>query len=303
MNATIKKEYETSLKSIETENYLDRWFYRPLGFGIARALRYTGITPNMITVISIFVGIAVGPLFYCNSPGLSMLGILSFIIANILDCVDGQLARMTGIKSKIGRILDGLAGDIWFTLIYTFLALRLNSEFGTRLFFIPAILSGISHLAQAGITDYYKTLHLYFVSKEKGLEFQQLGEVRVQYDEMKGGISKALFFFYMLYTQLQEKATPKLQTMLKSLHSKYGDDIPENIRLDFRRKSSRLMKQFVDFMTFNGRTVVLFIVVIAEHVWLYFLFEIIILNIILAVSVNKHERICESITQELDSRL
>jgi hypothetical protein len=301
MNDTIKKEYKASLKSIETENYLDRWFYRPVGFLIAHALRDTRITPNQITVISIFVGAAAGPLFYYNSLKQSISGITILIVANILDCVDGQLARLTGIKSKIGRILDGFAGDIWFTLIYVFLALRLENEYGTWLFFIPALLSGVSHLIQANITDYYKTLHLYFVNREKGKEFQQLDEVRSQYNQMKGGIPKVLFFFYVLYTRLQEKATPKLQIMLKALHAKYGDDIPENIRLDFRQKSSRLMKRFIDLMTFNGRTVVLFITVLFGHVWLYFLFEIILLNIILSISIYKHERICESITENLDS--
>ncbi|MDR2145278.1 MAG: CDP-alcohol phosphatidyltransferase family protein [Tannerella sp.] len=299
MKEDIKKEYEASLKSIETENYLDRWFYRPLGFQIARALRNTGVTPNQITILSIFVGAAAGPFFYYNNLKLSILGILCLIAANILDCVDGQLARMTGIKSNIGRILDGLAGDIWFALIYIFLALRLKNEYGTYLFFIPAILSGISHLIQANITDYYKTLHLYFVSREKGKEFQRLDEVRSQYREMRGGVSKILFYFYALYTQLQEKATPKLQALLQSLSEKYGDDIPGDIRLIFRKRSSRLMKRFIDFMTFNGRTAVLFIVVLIGQVWLYFVFEIIILNIILVISIYKHEKVCESISWKL----
>lgn len=52
----LNKEYEASLKSIETENIVDRIFYRPIGFQIARSLRNTGITPNMVTVVSIFVG-------------------------------------------------------------------------------------------------------------------------------------------------------------------------------------------------------------------------------------------------------
>lgn len=45
----LDKEYEASLKSIETENKIDRIFYRPIGFRIARMLRGTGITPNMVT--------------------------------------------------------------------------------------------------------------------------------------------------------------------------------------------------------------------------------------------------------------
>ena len=103
----LDKEYEASLKSIETENKIDRIFYRPIGFRIARMLRGTGITPNMITVISIFVGAAVGFMFYHDNLTYNICGILLLVFANILDCVDGQLARLTGIKSAIGRILDG----------------------------------------------------------------------------------------------------------------------------------------------------------------------------------------------------
>lgn len=65
-------------------------------------LRGTGITPNMITVISIFVGAAVGFMFYHDNLTYNICGILLLVFANILDCVDGQLARLTGIKSAIG---------------------------------------------------------------------------------------------------------------------------------------------------------------------------------------------------------
>ena len=292
MGKTPDKEYEASLKSIDTENYIDQWFYRPIGFRIAKMLRNTGITPNMVTIISIFVGAAAGPLFYYNNIYYIITGIVCLIIANILDCVDGQLARLTGIKSKIGRILDGLAGDIWFALIYVFLALRLNHEYNTQLFFIPAVLSGLSHLVQANITDYYKTLHLYFISKEKGSEFQHLDEVRAQYKDMKPGLGKVLFFFYVGYTSLQEAVTPNLQSSLKKINSVYGEDIPDNMRNAFCNKSKRLMKNVIDLMTFNGRTIVLFLAVLTGYIWIYFFFEIIILNIVLLTAIYKHEKIC-----------
>ena len=191
----LDKEYEASLKSIETENWLDRIFYRPIGFRIARMLRGTGITPNMITVLSIFVGASVGFFFYQDNWVYNLYGILLLVCANILDCVDGQLARLTGIKSAIGRILDGFAGDIWFACIYVAFALRLSHEYGTHWFFALAVLSGMSHLMQANITDYYKTLHLYFISKDKGAEFQSLEQVRARHKDQKYGNNK---FFYFL---------------------------------------------------------------------------------------------------------
>lgn len=287
----LDKEYEASLKSIETENKIDRIFYRPIGFRIARLLRGTGITPNMVTVISIFVGAAVGFMFYHENLTYNIIGILLLVIANILDCVDGQLARLTGIKSAIGRILDGFAGDIWFASIYIGFALRLSHEYGTDWFFALAVLSGLSHLVQANITDYYKTLHLYFISKDKGAEFQSLEQVEARHKEMKPGINKAFYFLYRWYTLLQVKATPTLQQMLRSLHARYGDDIPQDIRLRFRKQSRSLMR-LVDLLTFNGRTLVMFAIVLSGQVWAYYLYEIIVLNIVLVVAMKKHEKMC-----------
>ena len=293
MNDINKKEYEASLKSIETENKIDRIFYRPIGFKIACLLRNTGITPNMVTILSIFVGIGAGYLFYFGALYYTILGILLLIFANILDCVDGQLARLTGIKSEIGRILDGFAGDLWFTSIYVGFALRMMAEHGTPWFFALAVLSGMSHLVQANITDYYKTLHLFFLSKEKGAEFQTYSQVNASYLAMKPGVNKFFFFFYRGYTKMQEKVTPVLQQMLSSLKDKYKEDIPEDIRLAFRKKSRNLMR-YIDLLTFNGRTIVMFIIVLTGEVWAYFLYEIIVLNIVLFISIKKHEKMCKS---------
>lgn len=291
----MNKEFETSLKSIETENILDLYFYRPIGFQLARALRNTGITPNMVTILSIFVGGGAGFLFYFNHITCNLAGILLLVMANMLDCVDGQLARLTGIKSEIGRILDGVAGDIWFILIYVGLALRLTDQYDTAWFFVPAVVSGLSHLFQANITDYYKTVHLYFVSKEKGQEFQNQEQLKAQQKERKGTLNRFLYALYETYTHVQENMTPTLQHLLKKLRKKYGDDIPEHIRLLFRQKSAELMKRYIDWMTFNGRTIVLFAVVISGHVWVYFVFEIIVLNFVLFLSIRKHEKMCGKI--------
>lgn len=286
-----QKEYEASLKSIETENYLDRIFYRPIGFQIARLLRNTGITPNQITILSIFVGVAAGIMFYYPVLSYTLIGILLLVCANILDCVDGQLARLTGIKSEIGRILDGLAGDFWFATIYVALAWRLMNEYGTPWFFLLAVMSGLSHLVQANITDYYKTLHLYFIDKEKGKEFESLEAVKEKQRNMPSGINKFFFRLYVYYSTLQIRLTPQLQKMLAALKASYGDDIPDDIRLRFRKKSNKLMKRYLDLMTFNGRTVVMFIFLLTGYVWLYFLYEFIVLNIILFVSIRKYEQL------------
>ena len=50
--------------------------------------------------------------------------------------------------------------------------------------------------------------------------------------------------------------------------------------------------RYIDLLTFNGRTIVMFIVVLVGEVWVYFLYEIIVLNIVLLLAMRKHEQMC-----------
>ena len=295
---------ESTLKSIETENWLDRKFYRPIGFFLALLLRNTGITPNMITIFSIFVGIGGGICFYFPSLKMNILGVLLMIFANILDCVDGQLARLTGIKSKIGRIIDGFAGDLWFATIYFAIAFRLiNLGWGPWVL-IVAVISGYSHARQAAMADYYKTFHLFLISSKKGEEFDNYENLQLLYRNTKWKqepVYKFFLFFYRFYTIGQEKITPKLQQLIQKIEFKYNGDFPENIKLDFRPRSRALMT-LIDWLTFNGRTPFLFILTIAGALfpgtaWAtipfgYYIIEIFVLNPVLIKSIRKHETIC-----------
>ena len=87
MERENKKSFESSLKSIETENFLDRIFYRPIGYRIALLLSKTPITPNVVTIISIFVGVFAGILFYYQNIYINLIGFALLVVANILDCV------------------------------------------------------------------------------------------------------------------------------------------------------------------------------------------------------------------------
>jgi hypothetical protein len=237
------------------------------------------------------LGISVGYFFSVPELVYTVCGILVLVASNILDCVDGQLARLSGRKSPVGRILDGLAGDLWFLSIYIGLSLRLYYTYATYWFFAAAAASGLSHLLQANITDYYKTLHLYFISREKGGEFQSAEQVRKRERSLPQGWQHIFYRAYFAYTRLQERFTPTLQAMLRHLHDLYGDDIPQNLREGFRTRSRKLMK-LIDLLTFNGRTLPLFLFLLVGIPWAYFIYEGIFLNIILLIVIHKHERLC-----------
>ena len=94
----FKEAYKGSLKSMDTEETIDLLFYRPIGFFWALLAAKLGITPNVITIASIFLGVAGGLLFYFYEPNqmwLNFIGMLLLVWANSFDSADGQLARMT----------------------------------------------------------------------------------------------------------------------------------------------------------------------------------------------------------------
>ena len=76
MNAEDRKLYRASIKSTDTEEFIDMWFYRPLGFRCALFFRNRGIHPNVITIISIFLGIGAGLCFMQENIWWNVAGML-----------------------------------------------------------------------------------------------------------------------------------------------------------------------------------------------------------------------------------
>lgn len=302
-----RSSYSQSLKSLDTEEHIDLAFYRPIGYAWACAARRLGISPNAITIASIFLGIGAGIAFYFNNLWINICGMLLLIWANSFDSADGQLARMTQRYSRIGRILDGLSGDLWFLTIYIAICLRENA---TDLFFashpwliwLIAVVTGICHAKQAAMADYYRQFHLYFLKGKDGSELDTCDELRARNRSIprKGNFwRKAVLYFYANYTANQEVFSRSMQTLRKELAVRFPDgEIPPRFREDFRRASLPLMK-YTNILSFNWRTIALFTSLFIGQPWLYFAFELVVLNIIFIYMVRRHESICRRFTEML----
>lgn len=298
--------YKDSLKSMDTEETIDLMFYRPIGFAWAVLFAKLGIKPNAVTIASIFLGVGAGVMFYFPNLWLNIIGMLLLIWANSYDSADGQLARLTQQYSRIGRILDGLSGDFWFVTIYVSICLRVGttSEFfinNTWLIWTLAVVAGACHGIQAAAADYYRNFHLFFLKGKEGSELDTASVVRANYRALpwKGNIWKKLtLFFYANYTENQEKCTPHMQTLRGELKARFGENIPQNFRDAFRAKSKPLMK-YTNMLSFNTRVIALFVSLFLQMPWLYFAFELTVLNLMLVYMIARHERICKNFTKEL----
>ncbi|MBD5220827.1 MAG: CDP-alcohol phosphatidyltransferase family protein [Bacteroidales bacterium] len=302
-------QYKSSLKSMDTEEHFDLIFYRPLGYAWALLAKKLGVHPNVITIASIFLGIGAGVAFYFNNIWWNLLGVLLLVWADSFDSADGQLARMTKQYSRLGRILDGLSGDIWFAAIYVAICLRENvtSDFFMAhkwVIWVMAVVTGICHGVQAAMADYYRQFHLYFLKGEEGSELDRYSILREKFDTLSWSGNfwqKIVLFFYMNYTKGQERRTPSMQKLRARLQEKYGDHIPQQFRDKFRALSLPLMK-YTNILSFNTRSFALFAAILIFRMpWLYFAFELTVLNFLLIYMVCRHEKICKTLCDELSN--
>ena len=302
----LKRTYKESLKSMDTEETIDLVFYRPIGFMWAVLCAKLGIKPNAITIASIFIGIAAGILFYFNTLWINIIGMLLLIWANSFDSADGQLARMTKQYSRLGRILDGLSGDFWFVAIYFAICFRENvtSEFFMSmpwLIWVIAVTAGLCHAKHAAAADYSRRFHIYFIKGKEGSELNSVEQLDSVYNatNWKGNFWKKItMFFYRNYTANQEVLTPNMQTLRRTIRSTFGENIPQQFRDDFRALSRPLMK-YTNWLSFNLRTIALFCSLFAQMPWLYFAFEIVVLNAMLVYMIVRHERICKRLNKDI----
>lgn len=82
---------------------LTRFVYRPISVPIASVLKNTPLTPTHITYVSAALSFGGGIAFGFRA---YLLGALLTLLGSITDCVDGDLARISGESSKAGAYLD-----------------------------------------------------------------------------------------------------------------------------------------------------------------------------------------------------
>ena len=328
----MNEKYYKTLKSVETEDWLDYHLIRPICYYLALFFARFDIHPNTVTILSMFVGAAAslffvhGCFYYEGTTGLlcNITGILLLIIADLLDCTDGQLARMTGKKSRMGRILDGVAGFTWYIPIYALLVYRFylhhdiefgwlgientpeNSLIATAIVFLLGLYAGIGGLgAQQRLADYYIQLHLFFLKDEKGSEFDNSARQQEIYDQMPKDASLVERVFqksYIDYTRKQERVTPQFQRLITLLRNRYGTstNIPKSVREEFHSNSLSLMK-WNGMLTFNFRSFFLFLFCLLDVPVVHFLWEAIAMTLLKWYVNHRHESFSKKIADKLES--
>jgi len=91
---------------------LSRYVFRPVGFRLTWVAIRMGWTSEGVSWLSGLVGLAGCALLASGSPEMLPVGIGVLFLFNLLDCVDGSLARTLKTQNPYGRFLDSVCGGV-----------------------------------------------------------------------------------------------------------------------------------------------------------------------------------------------
>ncbi|MDF0668572.1 MAG: CDP-alcohol phosphatidyltransferase family protein [Nitrospira sp.] len=121
---TAEKKLFSSLKG-EFEGFVDRYFNRKISRWFTRLFLATGLSPNSITVLAGLIGLVAAAGFGMGTYSAGIVAALLFQLAAVIDCCDGEVARLTFTESPFGAWLDVVLDNIVHMAIFAGIAVGL----------------------------------------------------------------------------------------------------------------------------------------------------------------------------------
>lgn len=156
---TLNEIRETHAWKREYERYLplSRYVFRPIGFLATWLAIRLGLTSETVSWLSGFVGL-IGCLCLMSSQAqLLPVGIALLLFFNLLDCVDGSIARTMKTENPYGRFLDSLMA--WIDMgFWALIGVMVYRHPDLLYFSNPMSYGTIFWLAVGGLTCYFSNL-------------------------------------------------------------------------------------------------------------------------------------------------
>ncbi len=143
---------QTLVRSLQTlkgglDGLVDRYFNRKCSGLFTRLFLKLRWTPNRITMMSMVVGLVAAGFFVPGSWELALIGALLFQLSVIIDCCDGEVARLTFSESKFGQELDIWADNVVHAAIFVGIACGAYLQGPWEQMSLPLILGASAVLA------------------------------------------------------------------------------------------------------------------------------------------------------------
>ena len=233
---------------------VNRYFHNSIAAQIVNILKNTWVTPDQVTYISIFIGLISAYIFSLGTPWSFFLAGILLELVLILDCVDGQLARVKKCASDWGRLLDGIAGYI------IYLAVLGGIMIGLDKYYIALILFGVVTILRGIAYDYCKLTFITIIQKGYDGSDKEILDTYLKISK-KNSILLKLYFYYL---QVQRFIFNGYFNSLDSFSTIVNDGLDNDLilsfekRKEYREKVSSLMVTW----SWNGVDSAMFLLVL-----------------------------------------
>jgi phosphatidylglycerophosphate synthase len=137
---TAEKKLFNSLKG-EFEGFVDRYFNRKVSRWFTRLFLTMGLSPNSITILAGLIGLVAAAGFGMGTYSAGIVAALLFQLAAVIDCCDGEVARLTFTESPFGAWLDIVLDNIVHMAIFAGIAVGLyTTHIGQADDWVPLVL-------------------------------------------------------------------------------------------------------------------------------------------------------------------
>jgi len=297
VNSTLESTY----KARDVEGILDLWFYRRLGFQLARLCAALKLTPVTVTVFGGICGIWAGHLYFYRDLRTNVVGMILHVIANLLDNADGQLARLLNQKSRNGRVIDSVFDHLIFLSIYIHLGLRCLFSGASPAIALLVLAAGLSHALQGAAADYFRNAYLYFVKGRARSDWDSSRTLREEYRHLSwrtDAWQKLMLALYINFTWQQELLSPKLRRLRDVTEREFPSNVPGDLREHYRENARPMLRWWGLLMT-NTRMFFLFLFLVLDRPAWFFWLEITILNLLLLVLITRQENMSRSLVHDV----
>jgi phosphatidylglycerophosphate synthase len=230
--------YWQSLKSLDVEEPIDVYVHRPLAYLLARALLPTPVSPNLVTIASMLIGVYGAYLMVADLPYHWQWAALCTFLGTVFDCADGQLARMRKTSSVIGRMLDGTADVIVTAAILAAGGYHLYFKYGATNVWLGwaavlfTLVAGVATSIQTTLFDHYKTVFMK-LAVPGFKEAESYPEARRRYEAQKSFtlVSRLAWALYLQFVGNQSRTVRKFDPHTVTEFSILGDYDPARAQI------------------------------------------------------------------------
>ncbi|MDD9939147.1 MAG: CDP-alcohol phosphatidyltransferase family protein [Myxococcales bacterium] len=177
--------FESLLKSRDVEDPVNLWVHRPLAYAFVALIYRTPLTPNMVTLMAMLVGIAAGVLWFRGGPEEMVWGGVLLWLSAILDGADGILARAKQQFSEMGRALDGSADSIVALATVAGAFYHLWTTQGSVSLIVLAAAAIASAVLHIELYDYYKESYMQMTDPAWDGHPERLDEVEARLPRLR----------------------------------------------------------------------------------------------------------------------